>query len=295
MLLRRLAAEPLLYFILVGAGLFLLSNWWSGRDARVIVVDHAALLSYVREQSRSFAPGEAEARLQQASPEELDALVRSFVRDEALFREAVALGFDQTDYVIRRRLVQRMELMSQGFATTDYEPTAAELEDFYRRHIDRYSSKARLSFAHVYIADDQTARERAAAKLTELNMAQVALAEANQHGDRFAYHQHYVDRARDLIAGHFGAAFAAEIVTLKVDATRWQGPLRSAHGWHLVLLTQHSPAGPRSLDESLPQVRADLRQQRIADAAEQAIQQMVDRYEVRRLVDMPAANASNAK
>ncbi len=81
-------------------------------DSKVIDVDREALLTFVQYRSRAFQPQAAATRLDGMSEEEVERLVRDYVREEALHREALALGMDKNDYVIKRRMIQSIEFSS---------------------------------------------------------------------------------------------------------------------------------------------------------------------------------------
>ena len=112
--------DPLIHFLVLGLGLFLLfelvASDEAAYDSKVIDVDREALLTFVQYRSRAFQPQAAAARLDGMSEEEVERLVRDYVREEALHREALALGMDKNDYVIKRRMIQSIEFITDDFA-----------------------------------------------------------------------------------------------------------------------------------------------------------------------------------
>ncbi len=259
--------------------LLLAASALQGTDERHIQVSRDGLLDYIRQQSKDFEAGHAEARLAQADADKRRELVEAYVAEEALAREARRLGFDDRDYIIKRRLVQKMELMSQGFAAAEVRITPEAVRAHYDANPEAYEESARLTFAHVYIADAGAA-EQAEVLLTEINTNAAPFAHANRYGDRFPYHSAYVDRTATFVAGHFGEAFARTLLAAEENAQRWQGPIHSKHGLHLVLLTESKPAHLPAFEDIEPRVEADFRQQEIKRRTNEALQRIVETYEV---------------
>lgn len=264
---------------MAGALLLLAAGALQGTDERHIEVTRPGLLDYIRQQSKDFEPGHAEARLAQADAQKRRELLDAYVAEEALAREARRLGFHDRDYIIKRRLVQKMELMSQGFAAAEVRITAEAVRAHYDANRQAYEEPARLTFAHVYIADPEAAAQAEALR-AELNAASAPFAHANRYGDRFPYHSAYVDRTATFVAGHFGEAFAHTLLTADVKSEQWQGPLRSEHGLHLVLLTDAVPAHLPEFADIQPRVEADFRQHEVKRLTDEALQRIIDSYEV---------------
>ena len=134
----RIRDEPLWWFLVAGALLFALDAWFEQMpDERVIAVGEPELLEFIRQRGKLFAPGEAEARLARLTPAGLETLIDDYAHEEILYREALTLGLDD-DYVTKRRLVQKMEQMAEGFAADDGELSEAAIDDYYRTHRDDY-------------------------------------------------------------------------------------------------------------------------------------------------------------
>ena len=142
---ESLLKEPLLHFLLLGAGLFLAYSLMQrevrGREAGEIVVT----LGEVEQLATSFA----KTWQRSPTPEELAGLVRDRVREEVYCREAMALGLDRDDAIIRRRLRQKMEFVSDDIAALA-EPTEADLEEYLRTHPDAFRVEPRFTFQQVY-------------------------------------------------------------------------------------------------------------------------------------------------
>lgn len=268
----------------MGVGLFLVVNRLDGEHPQEIVVHRESLLGYVRQQSRDFAPGHAEQRLAKADAKTRKELTAQYVREEALYREARTLRFDAQDYVIRRRLVQRVEQLAQGLATTQVELNETSLREYYAQNSLRYRIPARVTFTHVFFAQSNQALSQAQAKLVELKAKDVAFSQASQHGERFLYHLNYVERPFDFIGSHFGLNFALNFAqrlqdNMVVNHT-WQGPLQSNHGYHLVLVSEHQPEHLPVYGQVQSQVMTDYRQQQIDTISRKTLSEIVAKYRV---------------
>jgi hypothetical protein len=287
--LRRLLREPLVHFLAIGIGLFVLFDLVAPEadnlDSKTIVVDRNALLTFVQFRSKAFNPDVAAARLDSLGDAELERLIDDYVREEALHREALALGMDQNDYVIKQRLIQSLQFITNGFVSAAVDVSDEEIADYYEANRDDYYVDPYATFTHVYYGSDRHGREQARqlaeAKLAELNDANVPFAESTRHGDRFLYNVNYVERTEDFIGSHFGREMAAAVFQLEPDASRWFGPFESAYGYHLVMLTKRTDGLYPPLEEIEDTVREDALRVKLDEQNERAVQAIVDTYEVR--------------
>lgn len=288
--MKNILKEPLLHFLVVGLGLFVLFEIIAGDEAaydeNVIVVDRDALLTFMQFRARAFEPRAAEAQLEQMSEKELDLMIDDFVREEALHRQALALGVDQNDYVIKRRMIQSIEFITNGFVTAAVNLDDDDIGTYFETNRDNYYISPYVTFTHVFFDrsrhGDETAAALAAAKLEELNAEQAPFTAAPRHGDRFPYFLNYVEREPEFVASHFGRQMAAGIFALVPDAESWSGPFESEYGYHLVMLTKSVEGRLPELTEVIDRVRADAEREAMDAMQEEAIQAIVDTYEVRR-------------
>ncbi len=245
---RRLLGEPLLQFLLAGAALFVISaaisHWRSSAQNRIVI--DGELVAWQRNlyhaQFGTWPDSEA-----------LEALIQSYIRDEALYREAMRLGLGADDEVIRQRLAQKMEFLLTD-ATPAPEPDDLALQQFLDAHADQYSDSGRVSFQLLYFADTpnrEGGRERAAAALGRL----VAGA-TDVHGDPFALDQNWTAASADDLRRRFGESDMAQ-APLQAPLEQWSGPYRSGYGWHLIRVTSRAAATAPTLASVRDQVRAD--------------------------------------
>jgi hypothetical protein len=287
--LKKFLREPLVHFLAIGIGLFVLFGLVAPEDnnldSKTIVVDRDALLTFVQFRSKAFNPEVAAARLDTLSDTELDRLIADYVREEALHREALALGMEQNDYVIKQRLIQSLMFITNGFVSAAVDVSDEEISKYYEAHRDDYYVDPYVTFTHVYFSTDRhgrdQARQLAETKLAELNDGPVPFSESPRNGDRFLYNVNYVERTEDFIGSHFGRPMAAALFALEADDQRWHGPLESAYGYHLVLVTKRTEGHYPPLGEIADSVREDALRVKLDEQNDRAVQAIVDTYEVR--------------
>lgn len=282
--------DPLVHFLVAGGVLFGLYRFVHGPeatsrgDAGTITVDSASLLNFMQYESMAFKPDYFRTALASLPVDQKRDLITRYVREQALFREASALGLAEGDYVIRRRLVQKMLYLLDDTATESFAPSEATLLSYFHAHEDRYREAPTMTFTHVFI-DDSIARpegaQRAANRLKqELEARHVGFDGAPGYGDRPPYLQNYIERTASFIENQLGSGFASQVTALQPSA-HWQGPIRSSYGYHLVLLTQREEARLPDLQQIRQQVSDDLLRDVVAAYREKAVNDLITHYQVK--------------
>ena len=298
--MKSFLKEPLVHFLAAGLGLFVLFGIVNrdepDTDPNVITVDHDALLTFVQYRIKAFNPALAEEKLNSLSDDDLQRLIDDYVREEVLHREAVQLGLDEDDYVIRRRLVQKLEFITEGFAEASADVDQPALRRYFDANKSDYYVEPFVTFTHIFFETEdrlrEQAREAAEKKLVELNRKGVPFVDAPQHGDRFLYHVNYVERTPEYVASHFGVPMAKTIFELEPNDFIWKGPFDSPYGVHLVMLTTNEPGREPELAELEGRVREDARRARIREETESAIADVVDAYDVRIVYERDPSTAA---
>jgi len=271
--MKNLAREPLLHFLLIGAGLFLLYGWGSGPSAGS--PDPATEIHVTQGDLRQMA--ETFERTWQRVPTEAEVrtLVESFVRDEIYYREARAAGLDRDDSVIRRRLRLKMEYLFEDIAS-QAEPTEQELRTHLEKHAAEYRNEPQVSFQHVYVNPDRRGRTDGKARflLAQLNGG----ADPDTLGDPHLLGPDFPLLPLWEVRGQFGEAFADALLDLKPGL--WQGPLRSGFGLHLVRVDQRTEARLPELSEIRDAVQRGWTMARQQELRDEAYARLLDRYTV---------------
>ncbi|MEM7360089.1 MAG: peptidylprolyl isomerase [Pseudomonadota bacterium] len=292
--MRKLFAEPLFQFAVLGLLLFIIVNLLAPAqlvtdDASEIKIDQAALQQYLQFQQKTFNAEAAARALELMPPLDEQRLVEDYVRDEALYREALALGLDDNDEIIRRRLIQKMEYLAQGFY--DDAPAISEeaMQDYFAANQAQYEIDAAVTFTHVFLpgTNRETSESEATVDpslqaqqlLSQLNTEQVPFERAGRYGQRFLYNQNYVERTQQHVVTHFGQDFAKRLFELEAGSV-WQGPIQSDYGTHLVMISSKTAARSPALDEVAQIVLADLQAEQRREVKATAIKTLVDKYTV---------------
>ena len=273
--MKRILREPLLHFLLLGAGLFIAYGVMQKPGAR----GDSGEIIVTMGQVEHLAAGFTKTWQRPPSPEELAGLVRDRVREEVYCREATALGLDKDDTVIRRRLRQKLEFISDDIAA-QAEPTDAELAAYLQAHPDTFRVEPRFTFHHVYLnpakRGEDLARD-AAQLLAKLNQAGVN-ADTAELGDAFVLEHQFADLPASELTRQFGEKFAARLPELK--SGQWQGPIESGYGMHLVLLSESTAGRLPALAEVRAAVRREWDNARRLEANERFYQELRKRYTV---------------
>jgi hypothetical protein len=288
---RTILREPLLHFLAAGGilfGLFGLMHHATvdTSSSKTIIVDKQGLLTFLQYRSKAFEPEFFAQQLDAMSPEERKNLVDQYVEEEMLYREAKALGLEQGDYVIRQRLVQKMRYLIDDLTEGGDAPGDAVLADYLQKHKDIYTLDPSVTFTHVFVDSsvhgDKAAKEMAERLKTELNSRGAAFNDAPRFGDRFPFHQNYVERTLDYVQSHFGSEFVTELAKIAPSEKRWSGPLRSMYGYHVIMLTSRMAARLPELDEIRAQVAEDWQRDRTQGARSQGLSRLAGEYTIER-------------
>jgi hypothetical protein len=207
---------------------------------------------------------------------ESDRFVSDFVREEVLYREALALGLDRDDLVVRRRLVQKMEMLALRDAPGISE---SDLMDHYLAHRADYTLPESVSFRHVFFsAAVRGADARAAAGAALGEVRDGGASRVNGLGDPPPVPPEVSDWTRPMVEARFGTDFAAPV--FEAGPRGWSGPVASAYGYHLVLVTRRAPARVPDFAEVASRIATDLDAARRAGALDRIYAAVRDAYQV---------------
>jgi hypothetical protein len=285
--MRRWLREPALQFLLIGTGLFLAYGWLHGRASftrDTIVITEGRI--------EQLAAGFAGLHRRPPTREELDGMVQDAVREEVLYREAMALHLDEDDVIVRRHMAQKLQFVSEDTHPVA-EPTQAQLRDFLAQHPQQFQAERGYSFTQVFLNPQRHGSQLQADAqrlLAALRRApeDVALVKG---GDPFLLDSHFERLPAGETARLFGVDFEKALQTTATG--QWQGPVTSSLGTHLVLLRLRDEPGPPRLADIQAEVRrAWMNEQReLANARFYA--ELRRRYDVK--VQLPAVSAEPAK
>jgi len=274
--LKAWAREPLVHFLIIGAGIYALYGLLAGGEGpdneRTVFVSASDITS-LEDQfvlMRKRPPTEAE----------FADIVRGHVRVKILYREALAMGLDAGDTAIERRLAQKVEMLARSLITPD-QPTVEEMQTWYDANPDAFKQADRYSIAQVFFdpgkRDDGTLDDAQVAleKLSALNGVPEDLA---GYGDRLMLQNYYSEYSEFELGRLFGEGFVDQIADLQPG--QWHGPVRSGYGIHLVWVEDIQLFPPPPLDEVKEQVAERWMAEQIDEMSGRFIDELVSRYDV---------------
>ena len=272
--LRRLLREPLVHFLVIGLlvfGAWKLRHWDEPSNPTEIRVG-ATELRWLHDTwlgQFGHAP----------DPTEMQTAIRGYVDEEMRYREGLALGLDRDDTIVRRRLAQKYDF-TLGSQTASVNPTGGQLRDYFARKGARYPAPVLSSFRQVYLGASHEALQEAGRRLAALQPARRTDSQAPLGpGDDLPFPRCRTRAAPTDLARDYGPSFA-EVVSGRLPAGAWQGPVQSGYGYHLVLVTARTKGGQMTLDAARPLVEADWRREQIEQARAREDRNLRRRYQV---------------
>ena len=254
-----LLKQPLLWFLVIGLALFIVDSR-TPEDRTEIVITSA-----LRDRLASLWTTQTGLIATEA---ELNALVSNWLKEEVLYREALRLGLDREDSIVRRRLVQKLGFIAESETTPA--PEQGELEAFYREHIDDYTLPVRYSFQHLYFLQRANA-ENALGRIDEGAAAQ-------EFGEPTMLNPVYAYRSALDLNATFGAGFASQLEVLTEGS--WQGPVQSGFGFHLVRINAIHPGQVTPIDSIRQQVSQDFQRARQLQTRDAYVENLLEEYTI---------------
>ena len=271
---RRFWREPLTRFFAAGAGLFLLYALVGNRaptDDRHIVIDRYELETLA-------ALWQAQWR-RPPTRDELSRLVVDRVREEVLYREALALDLDENDVLVRRRLAEKLEMALNDVAATA-EPSDEDLRLYFESHADRYVEPPGLTLTHRFFSRD---RRGGSAEADARAALEALVADGTVDDDSFHAAKTLELEDADRLERIFGTEFRDAVVehaARPLSRHAWFGPVPSAFGAHLVRVDAYTEGRPHTLDEIREIVLDDWRREHVAAREADRYAEMRAGYEV---------------
>ncbi len=274
--MNKLLRDPLFGFLLAGAAIFAIDAFTGSTAETPVIEVTAAQLQRISDQWQGQMG-------RPPSDQEFNGLLEAWLREEIYYREARAMGLDDNDTIIRRRLTQKLTFLTEDLA--DASPSNEnELRAFYDQAQDQYSEPEQFSFEHRFFSSERRADAQADA-LAAISSEQPA-------SDPFMLQSSYALRSQREIGDLFGRQFALELAALKVSddsseasseasSDLWAGPLQSAYGWHLVKLIEHRPQRLLPFEQVRGAVASDLQMQQRKLANDTLYAELRSRYEIR--------------
>ena len=272
--MKKILREPLLHFLLLGAAIFAgyrLVSRPGDRAPDKIVISSG--------QIAAMSEGFVRTWRRPPTREELDGLIRDRVQEEVYSREALALGLDRDDTIIRRRLRQKMEFLTDDVAALA-EPTEADLASYLQTNADAFRVQQSFTFSHVYLNPEKHRDNLAhdAGQLLAQLRQEGSRADLAELGDSFLLEHRFQSQPAGEVTKLFGEKFTLALGGLTLG--QWQGPIESGYGQHLVWISERTAGRVPALAEVRDAVRHEWANARRRAANEKFYAELLKRYEV---------------
>ncbi len=280
--------EPLIYFLTIGALIYLLYGLFSkpgdaGPDNTITITAGEIDWMETSWKKRWGRP---------PTPEERQGLIKAYVKESVMYREALALGLDKNDTIIRRRLGQKLEFLTQDLAQPAA-PAEEDLKAYFITHTERYQTPDLITFTHIFIdpdkRGDQTLRDADEIKVKLKALGQPT-EDSGEFGDRFMLQGYYPERSEAEISRLFGREFARAVFGLARN--QWHGPILSGYGVHLVYVRHRREAPPVTFAAVQDRVRQDWENDKRQELNDKFIANLLARYDV--IIEDQAADGGSA-
>ncbi|MCH7962330.1 MAG: peptidyl-prolyl cis-trans isomerase [Bacteroidetes bacterium] len=262
--MKKILKEPLVQFLTIGALLFFVYGLINTEELRnEIVVDTNLINEFVAKWELK--------RNRQPSLQELKGLVNQYIEREVLYREALAMNLDHNDEIVKRRLAQKMEFISDALAET-LQPTEEMLVTYYEEHKENYIKSPIYTMQQVYFSEDKRGNvfEDVKSALKSENPEDL--------GDNISLSSQYTSVSALKIARDYGSAFATALDSLPIG--EWTGPIYSGFGVHIIFISEKKPAGYFTFNEVAEKVNVDYNYEASNDFRKELIASLLKNYTI---------------
>jgi hypothetical protein len=268
--------EPLVHFLVIGAAIFVLFGLMGRQD----VEEKERAITITSGEINWLTDSWKKRWNRPPTAEEREGIIKQYLRETILYREAVAMGLDRDDTIIRRRLAQKLEFLTQDLISPQ-PPTEGELRTYFKAHMDRYQPPDLITLTQVFLdpdkRGDQTLKDAEVIK-EKLQALKQPPQDARSFGDPFMLQSYYPERSEAELSKLFGSRFAQPV--FKLATQEWHGPVLSGYGTHLIYVHDRRESEPPSFTEVEAQVREDWENDKREQLNEQYIASLMGRYEV---------------
>jgi hypothetical protein len=263
----------LLHFLVLGAALFSLFSIVDKKDAEAptkVIVSASRVAT--------LADGFARTWRRPPTEQELQGLVEDYIRDEIFYREGRAAGLDRDDFVIRRRVRQKMEFLAEDMAAA--EPSDEQLAAFLASNLERFRTEDRLTFHQVFLSATRrgSALDGVAKQIAETLAQTSAPVDTATMGDPFLLGEEFRAMSQSDVARTFGEGFGKQLSA--VEPGRWQGPIPSSFGVHFVFVDERAKGSLPPLDTVREAVKREWLNTRRIEAEQKLYRTLRDRYQI---------------
>lgn len=272
----KLLREPLMHFLLIGAAIYALyltcgTSAESEPDNTITMTAGEMDWLTTAWQKRWNRPPTAKER---------DGLIKQHIRESVLYREALAMGLDRDDVIIRRRMAQKLEFLAQDLVAL-IPPTDEDLQAYFAEHRENYQNPNLFTITQIFFDPDKRGNDTLddAEKIKATLIAQAdAFDSAAVLGDVFMLQNYYPEHSQLDIQKLFGSGFAEAVTDLATG--QWHGPVLSGYGVHLVFVHSRSEPPPPVFAEVRERVAQDWEDDKRQELNKQYYESLLARYKI---------------
>ena len=269
--MKKFLKEPLVHFMLLGA--FIFGYYYLTNDAEesesAIVIDDAEY-DYLLSLWKNQWPREP-------NEDDIKAFLDQYLRQEVFYKEALALNLDHNDIIVKRRLAQKMEAVSNDLNAMIKPPTDDDLRAFYASNQDLFQLPPSYTFQQVlFLNNEPNLSAQVENSKNALNsgaeipaMRKLKLSLSNQ----------WEDSSPAEISKAFSVDFALALDSLLMN--QWVGPVASGFGQHLVFISRKDSAKSADFEDIKPYVLKEYEYQTELETQEQIYRELLEKFGVK--------------
>lgn len=275
MSLKRILAEPLVHFLLLGMCIFLLNSLFNSSSQRPdsidIVVDDNDIDRLVTQYKQVWN--------EEPSPATIKKLIDQYVHSEVMYREALALKLDHNDEIIKRRLKQKYEFLIKDMITTN-QVSDEDLQAYYADHSSDFSTEKSYSFYQFYFSPDKRTNPLSDASefIQSHRLTSKSVIPNLPPADLSHLKQHYTQLSIQQIRQEFGQDFADAFQD--INAASWYGPISSGFGIHVLYIVDVQLSRIEDFDQVKDQVLEAFEKDLIQQYNETIYDSVLENYSI---------------
>lgn len=269
--MRKFLKEPLVHFLFLGGlifGYYSLVNSESESENTIVIDDaeYDYLLSLWKNQWK-----------RDPNEEDIKAFIDQYLRQEVFYKEALALGLDHNDIIVKRRLAQKMEAVSNDLNAMLKPPTSADLKDFYMANDSLFRLPTSYTFQQVLFTNQEPNWQQ------DLVTTHTALIEGKgiptSRVLKLSISNDWKDIPINEINQSFGGEFASKLDSLPLN--QWVGPISSGFGKHLVFISEKNDSQLADFERIKSYVEKEFEYQTELEMQEQVFHDLLEKYPVK--------------
>ena len=252
----------ILYFFLIGLFIYIIDIGSNYDESKDIFISDQEIISLVNAWKSQVG--------RDPTDDEIARIINNLVNEEILYREALLLGLDQEDTIIKRRLAQKISFLKEE--SIPEIPTIEELNEYYKKNKEKYYIEPSFTFTHYYFSENNNSLERS-------QQALKALLDNNKvKSDPFYLSKTFANEPLRNINTNFGKTFSKELI--EAVPNQWSGPFQSTYGHHIVYINSVNPGYIPEIEEVLRQVEVDFLQIKREDAVKGFLRDIRSEYTI---------------